>query len=59
MMNKVVNESKFLANDSKQPLGKPTITEYSIRVRQNKNKHHVMRFNYNLNIDFSKWRTVR
>lgn len=24
-----------------------------------KNKHHVMRFNYNLNIDFTQWRNVR
>jgi transcription initiation factor TFIIF subunit alpha len=35
----------------------PSITEYSIRVPKNlKPRHHVMRFNYNLNVDFSKWR---
>lgn len=39
----------------------PTITEYSIRIPKNtnKNKHHVMRFNYNLGVDFSQWRTVK
>lgn len=36
------------------------VTEYSVRVPKNlKNKHHVMRFNYNLNVDFSQWRSVK
>lgn len=36
------------------------MTEYSIRVpKTTKNKHHVMRFNYNLNVDFSQWRSVK
>ncbi|CAO1404555.1 unnamed protein product [Diamesa serratosioi] len=38
----------------------PSVTEYSVRVPKTiKNKHHVMRFNYNLNVDFAQWRTVK
>jgi len=37
-----------------------TIQDFSIRVPKNlKRKHHVMRFNGNLNIDFTYWKNVK
>jgi hypothetical protein len=63
LMNNWGTDQKSFQVDIKGKMGQqqqPTITEYSIRVpKTNKNKHHIMRFNYNLNVDFSKWRTVR
>lgn len=35
------------------------ITEYSIRMgKKTQKKHHVMKFNYNLNVNFDKWTSV-
>lgn len=37
-----------------------SVQEFSIRVPKNlKKKHHVMRFNGNLNVDFTQWRNVK
>lgn len=43
-----------------QNVSPPSVQEYSIRVPKNsKKKYHVMRFNYVLNVDFSKWTQVK
>lgn len=43
-----------------QNISPPSVQEYSIRVPKNsKKKYHVMRFNYVLNVDFSKWTQVK
>ncbi|XP_058452815.1 general transcription factor IIF subunit 1 [Malaya genurostris] len=37
-----------------------SVQEFSIRVPKNlKKKHHVMRFNATLNVDFTQWRAVK
>ncbi|XP_058824645.1 general transcription factor IIF subunit 1 [Topomyia yanbarensis] len=37
-----------------------SVQEFSIRVPKNlKKKHHVMRFNATLNVDFTQWRSVK
>lgn len=37
-----------------------SVQEFTIRVPKNvKKKHHVMRFNATLNVDFSKWAHVK
>lgn len=40
--------------------GSVSVQEFSIRVPKNlKKRHHVMRFNGNLNVDFTKWHNVK
>ncbi|XP_052865979.1 general transcription factor IIF subunit 1 [Anopheles cruzii] len=42
------------------PSGPVSVQEFVIRVPKNmKKKHHVMRFNATLNVDFAQWRTVK
>ncbi|CAG9805477.1 unnamed protein product [Chironomus riparius] len=61
MMSSHLKMSKPAQSNTSLSSGvQPSVTEYSIRCPKNmKHKHHVMRFNYNLNVDFSQWRNVK
>ncbi|CAO1419958.1 unnamed protein product [Diamesa hyperborea] len=62
-MNQSMNRSK----NTSRPVARPATTapvpamqEYSIRMADKSNKqHHLMKFNYNLNVNFDKWSSVK
>ena len=58
-MNRPNNMSRPGARPAVPPAA-PAMQEYSIRMAEKSNKqHHLMKFNYNLNVSFDKWSSVK
>lgn len=57
MNSKDLKATDAVAGSSKKPL---SVQEFSIRVpKTQRKKHHVMRFNATLNVDFAQWKVVK
>ncbi|EDW81630.1 uncharacterized protein Dwil_GK12178 [Drosophila willistoni] len=51
--------SAAAASSGASSSGNPNVQEFKIRVPKMRKKHHVMRFNATLNVDFAQWRNVK
>ena len=66
-MNQYRTNNNMNASSVKLPSGSapattpaPKVHEYSIRMgKKNQKQHNVLKFNYNLNVDFDKWNSVK
>ncbi|EDV93809.1 general transcription factor IIF subunit 1 [Drosophila grimshawi] len=48
-----------IGSSSASPSSSGNVQEFKIRVPKMRKKHHVMRFNATLNVDFAQWRNVK